>query len=287
MARAMAKAGTMLIAAASLPLSEASRKVSGEVSSLAAGNSTDSGDNDWSHWTIQLSGVGCMAMTFTPFEGIEKGLYESCKKKAIKEGQEMAVKHNCRICDVTLNGKKPDSEQSWSSNSCEASVTCAASRIPVEDACFSGTGKLGAIKNLNSGSSEREASVGYECHTCPPECKECIYDNSYTAMASFKKQFKCIMSPTGDARTEGVKCSPPSEDMWKCGKCKNRNCGGMFNYACSNSDFKTACDLPKNYVTTDDAVDEKYRDYKFSVSGGANKLQAPWLTIETLFGSKP
>lgn len=281
----MAKTSLSLLAIAALPsLPEASRKTATSEASLEVldPNATDV---NWAHWEFAVLGVSCAEPDFKPFEGFGTH-WPKCKDDAIEKAKNLAKIYNCKICDVKVAGKKPEQDLKMTSTRPKATVTCAANRINVKDACFRGNGEVGKVTKLNSNQMERDTYPGKECLPCPPECKECIFDSSITSWTLGRTQFKCVLKPQGDA-VSGERCVKPVGVT--CDECHHRKCSGLMNWSCDPKDFKTLCQFNLDETANmhdagDVAADEKYRDYSVSVKSSKDKFVDPTPTVQSLVG---
>jgi len=234
-------------------------------SSTSANSSVEAGS--WSPWTIAFKGMQCLKVEPTPFSALAKK-WPKCLQQAIEKGQKLAENGNCRLCDVSFKGSKPEADQTMTSKRCEAVVTCSAVRLgPNDETCYSGHGDIGKVVGLNSKMKSVNSNPEMPCLPCPSGCKECgIVGNMFMT----QRKFKCIVSPAGTAET-GLQCVPPSG--FECGACSNRRCGGMMNIGCSRKDFKSDCKFPAKYENQVETV--KLEDYQLILDSGADTSQKP------------
>lgn len=233
----------------------------------------------WSPWEIKFQGLSCMNLDTAPFVGLHKS-WSSCMSSAEKEGKDLASTRNCKVCDVTFKGSKPEAETGLTSTKCSAKVQCSAGRLKPAEACFDNNGPLGKVNNMNSNAADRTAHPNRGCFPCPPECKSCEFDNSYTSWAMGKKSFKCIIKGTGP----GATCATPAG--FECGECRHRKCGGMANNLismvtnslCDNNDFKSECKWNAAFKTPSPAevvIDDKLRSYTVTMESGRDSHVMP------------
>jgi len=285
----------MSLLLAALPGIGASRLNAGDVET-SLGMSDEAGGvimnssagGGWSPWEVKFKGLSCLNIETAPFVGLQKH-WPSCMSAAGEEGRKLAQTRNCKLCDVTFAGSKPEAETGMKSTKCSALVKCAAGFLDPSLTCLSNNGRVGMVEKMNSKKSEREAHPNRACYPCPPECKTCIFDDSYTNWALGKKSFKCIMSPTGGDGQGGATCVKPAGI--ECGECGHRNCGGVTNsmfgkWTCDNNDFKADCKWASEFQIPSDpqaiAVDESLREYAVTMqSGRDSSVLPPVLTILT------
>eukprot|EP00930_Biecheleria_cincta_P076938 TRINITY_DN64178_c0_g1_i1.p1 TRINITY_DN64178_c0_g1~~TRINITY_DN64178_c0_g1_i1.p1 ORF type:complete len:269 (+),score=42.15 TRINITY_DN64178_c0_g1_i1:98-904(+) len=222
----------------------------------------------WSPWNLKFQGLQCMQLDTAPFSAFE-AQWPACYQKAVERGAKLAKDGNCRLCDLDITGSKPEKDQSLTSTSCKAHVTCSALRSgPSVKTCYHTNGGLARVKNLNDGPRAREANPDMVCLPCPDQCKECGKVGNF---AWTSRKVKCILSPLGDAST-GLRCEKPPG--LRCGECEHRSCRGLTNFLCSRNDFKTDCDY-ETYANND--VEEKHpaEDYQLTLSAGKEKNKMP------------
>jgi len=293
----MASAFGMSLLLAALPGIGATRVNEGNVemslgmSDEAGGVVMNSSAGGWSPWEIKLTGLACLNIETAPFVGLQKN-WPSCMSAAEEEGKKLAQTRNCKLCDVTFAGSKPEAELGAKSTKCSALVKCAAGFLDPEKTCLSNNGPVGKIEKMNSKKKERAAHPNRACYPCPPECKTCIFDDSYTNWALKKKSFKCIMSPSGGGADGGATCVKPTGV--ECGECTHRRCSGTTNrlfgsFSCDNNDFKADCKWASEFQIPSDpqaiAVDESLREYSVTMKSGRDTSVLPPV-LTTLTQSK-
>lgn len=179
---------------------------------------------------------------------------------------------NCKLCDVTFKGSKPEAMQGMMSTGCAATVTCAAVRLG-KKACFEGHGALTAVAGLNDAEDKRMRTPEMACLPCPAGCKKCaVVESSITGVY---RKFKCISTPIllESDGFKGERCQNP--EGHECGECKHRSCGGFGpSFSCDKKDYKSTCKFPETFANTPEpqAAPE---DYELSVKAGEDKNELP------------
>jgi len=243
------------------------------VSTLAAriesnNSEADRVDASWSPWNLKFQGLQCMQLDTAPFSAFEAH-WPNCYQSAVERGLKLAKEGNCRLCDLDITGSKPEKDQTLTSTSCKAKVTCSALRSgPSAKTCYDENGGLARVQKLNDGPRSRAANPDMVCLPCPDHCKSCGKVGNF---AWTSRKFKCILSPLGTA-SEGLRCEKPPG--MKCGECEHRRCSGTFNFVCSRADFKTDCDY-EAFGGNDIGEKHPAEDYQLSLSAGQDKDKMP------------
>lgn len=241
----------------------------------------------WSPWEVKFTGLSCIDINTTPFSGLQTA-WPSCMKSAKEQGEKLAKTRNCKACDVTFTGSKPEAETRLMSTKCKPLVQCSAGTLDPSKTCFATNGRLEMVHNMNHWTRERTAHPNRACYPCPPECKVCIFDNSYTNAALKKKRFKCVMPGGGSGST----CQPPAGV--ECGECSHRRCSGVGNRMlgkakCDNNDFKADCKWKSTFEIPSDpheyAVDKSIRKYAVTMESGGDSFVLPPVLTTMMQGS--
>lgn len=243
----------------------ATRSAAGEVSNKTEAERVGA---PWSPWELKFEGLQCMQLDTAPFSAFQ-AKWPTCYEQALEKGMKLAKQGNCRLCDLEITGSKPEADQSLTSTSCKAKVTCSALRSgPSAKTCYDENGGLARVRNLNDGPRARESNPDMVCLPCPAHCKACEKVGNF---GWTKRKFKCILSPLGSA-AEGLRCEKPPG--MTCTECEQRRCSRMSDIMCSRKDFKTDC----NYEEFENNVaGEKHpaEDYHLTLSAGKDKDKMP------------
>lgn len=250
----------------------------------------------WSPWELSLKGLQCGALSASPYVGFEHH-WPNCLASASTKGQELMKKGNCKLCDVSFTGSKPEAQMSMTSSACRSTVTCLASRSSgswlapkgvMERACFTEHGVVGTTYGLTDSAKSRNENPTMACLPCPSPCKECQAVKSKFTGTS--RKFKCILKPedVSAVKPEDLSAGMVSDKLdpaYKCGEVLKRECG-FAKLGCNKKDYKTSCSFLDSYPNPGNATfaSEPPEDHELMLKAGTDAGQLP-LAYEYLTGT--
>lgn len=139
-------------------------------------------------WYLSYRGVPChlkeeLGQLGTFVSGLATWGKDTPTQKILKDARVQASKHNCRLCDIRVEGSILPVTIASSKPWAEVTVSCAADASNLQTACFTSHGSLGG--------AFAQASPWGICAPCPKECDAGCEKPGNTDWGSTWNWFKC------------------------------------------------------------------------------------------------